>query len=424
MLPQRSPQQALLIRGARQLITMNGYPGLRRGAAMNEIGAIEDGAVLIVNGQIVSVGQSRRVENLATARSAEAIDVAGRVIVPGFVDAHTWLVSPPPRFLSGRMRNPIDFDAAYTTSAEYVRATAPGTIETHARRNLNAALRHGTTTLELKIGYGVAPGLEAKTFRVAAALLQDAPAVMPTLPGAWILPPDSKDATTYLEALTKDVLPKARERKAFQAVEVFCDPKGFSPDQLRPCLQAAVNLGFRVRVHGDVTDRSGAASLAVESGAVCATGLNCVEDRDIETLAHSSVVSTVVPYLPAQRNAGMALPPARLLIDSGAAVALATGFDPGTYSTYNMQTAMALACTQLEMSPEEALTAATWNAAHALGIGTQCGALLSGRSADLAILSISDYRDLPLHPGGNLVSSVLRGGQIVYREGAVEWATA
>jgi imidazolonepropionase len=214
-----------------------------------------------------------------------------------------------------------------------------------------------------------------------------------------------------------------REKKHVRFVDIFCDPRGFTPESARPYIEAAAKLGLPLKVHADQHGRSGGAQLAVESQAVSADGLNEISDTDIEALARSNVVCTL---LPGEVYHGLvaSMPRARALIDAGAAVALASGFDPSGWSVFNMQAVISLACTQLGMTVEEALVAATVNGAWAVRAGSRCGSLEYNRAGDIVIFNVPDYREIPLYFGSNLVAAVLRKGEVVYREGALSCAGA
>ncbi|HYO81246.1 MAG TPA: amidohydrolase family protein [Bryobacteraceae bacterium] len=388
---------------------------------MSEVGLIEDGSVLIVDGLVASFGPSRRVENLADAKAAEIIDANGHVVIPGFVDSHTHLIGPPIRTAQSKSSSErLDTPAAlFLASAAFIRSTAGPTIEHQARRHLAAFLRHGTTTVEVKTGYGLVAGSEAKALRAVNSLGDDIANVVPTLLGAWTRPPDVK-ADTYIAQLCTDILPRVKEKKSVQMAEIFCDPEGFSEPEARPYAETAARLRLPLKMHVDETGRAGGAALATEVGAVSVSGLNAIDDHDVQALARSQVVCTVLPAC-MLGSSRLRTPPARLLIDSGAALSLASGFDPALPSTYNMQAVISLACLELGMTVEEALVACTWNAAHALGIAARAGAIAANRPADIVILNVSDYRDIPVYFGANIVAAVLRSGSVVYREGPLQW---
>ena len=383
---------------------------------MRSLGVIEDGSVLVVNGVISEVGPTRRVENLAAARSAEEINAAGRVVMPGFVDSHTHLVGAPVKAVQqSHRRTLVD---ALASAIQYVRNTPASTLQFSGRRHLELLLRHGTTTVEAKSGYGLSASAELKVLRVLSALDGELASVIPTFFGAHVLPAEFGTPDQYLSMLGTDVIPKLKDRRLAQFVDVLCDPAGFSMQHARSYLDPAKRLGFGIKIHADQAVRTGGTALAVEFGAASADGLNAIEDQDVEALARSSTVATLLPGLVHSRMYDR-FPPARQLIDAGAAVALGSAFTPWLASTFNMQMVVSLACTHMDMQPEEAISAATINGAHALGRGGQSGSLEHGKDADVLVLDVSDYREIPMHFGCNIVASTMRKGQVVYREGAL-----
>jgi imidazolonepropionase len=418
---------SILVRGARQLVTLQGRSGPRRGVEMRELSVIQDGSVLITDGVIQRVGPTRQVENVAEARAAEEINAAGRVVMPAFVDANCHVVTAPPR-VAAAGRN--SFAAASSDTLEaavhWVRNASPTNLEAQARRWLESAVRHGTLTVETRSGHGLSSAAEMKILRVLASLGNGLLAVVPTFSGALALSPEFQSPREYLESLSTDMLPKLRDRKFIRYVDAQCDSGGFTADELRPYLTAAARLGFPLRLQGDGKKRSGGAALALEFGAVSVSGLNEASDADVDLIARSATTATLMPT--AVHAAGCRrLPPARAMLDRGAVVALASGFMGCARSTLNMQTVVSAACAELALTVEEAISAATVNAAHAVGRGGACGTLECGRDADLLILDVSDYRDIPLQFGSNLAALVMRRGETVWQQGPVtceRWSNA
>jgi imidazolonepropionase len=296
-----------------------------------------------------------------------------------------------------------------------VRNTAPSTLEFNARRHLEAALRHGTTTLESKTGYALNLPGEMKSLRVLASIGNSILSLVPTSLAAHALPPEFSSADDFVGWLSSEFIPKLRERKTARYVDALCDAAGFTADQLRPYLTAAARAGFAIKLQGDQTARAGCVPLAAEFSAVTVAGLNQIGEADVRILAGSPTIATL---LPARVRPGMQMDfaPGRALLNAGAAVALASGFHPSAASTFNMQAVVALACGAMDFTVEEALSAATVNAAFAVGQGLSCGTLETGRNADLLILNLSDYREIGLYYGCNIVRLVIRHGEVVCRE--------
>lgn len=424
----RGSGKPLLIRGARQLLTLRGPAGPRRGVALQDVGLVADGALLIRNGRIVDAGPARRVENLAAARHAEEMDASGCVVMPGFVDCHTHLVCGPPRLADYEMRlagaSYHEIAAAgggILSSVKAVRSTSSRRLLHQARQVLAWFVRHGTTTVEAKTGYGLDRTGEMKTLRVLAALQGRPLDLVPTYLGAHVVPPEFEGrAEDYINWICAEMLPRIRRRRLARFVDVYCDKGAFTLEEARRYLEAARQMGFALKIHAEQFSRTGAARLAVELGAVSADHLEQVNASDIAALAQSATVAVLLPgsvfHLGLERYA-----PARALIDQGAAVALATDFNPGTSPTCSMPMVIALACAHMRMSPAEAVSAATINAAHAVGCADLAGSLEPGKLADLIILDVPDYREIPYHFGVNLVALTMKRGEILYRQGKVYW---
>lgn len=413
--------QRTLLRGARQLLTLRGPSGPRRGPALSELAIIEDGALLVEDGRIASVGPSRRVENLAEARGAEVIHVDGRVVMPGFVDSHTHLVFGHSRLTDYEMRigganyhQIAEAGGGILSSLGHVRSMTRRSLEGQARRFIKRMVENGTTTVEAKTGYGLDESSEIKTLRILQLLDHDPIDVVPTFLGAHVVPPEfSGRPDDYIGFLCRELIPKIARRKLARFADVYCEPGAFTLAQARTYLAAASRHGLVPKIHADQFVHSGGARLAVEAGAISADHLEQVSPEDIRFLAVSSTVATLLPgsvfYLGLTRYA-----PARQLIDGGAAVALATDFNPGTSPTCSMPMVLSLACTQMRMSPAEAITAGTINGAHALGLGNRTGSLEYGKEADILVLDCSDYREIPYHFGVNLVRLTMKRGEIIH----------
>lgn len=414
----------ILIRGARQLVTLRGPAAPRRGAALNELGIIPNGAILIRDGRIAEVGQGRRVENLALARDAIEIDAAGRVILPGFVDSHTHLVGGPPRLGDFEMRIASQdsrqvAEAGVLSSVKAVRAAPSRTLETHARICSEQFVRHGSTTLEAKTGYGLDHTGELKVLRVLAKLNRSPLDVVPTYLGAYAVPPEYQGrAREYIDWVIAEMLPMIRRRKLARFVDVNCENDAFRLDDSRRYLEAARSLGFALKIHAERLSHSGGVRLAVELGAVSADHLEQASPDDIAILAQSSTIATLLPG--AVFHAGSArYAPARSLIDNGAAVALATDFNVCVSPTCNMPMILSLACTYMRMTPAEAISAATINGAWALGCADRAGSIEAGKDADLVMFDASDYREIPYRFGVNLVAMTMKRGVVLYQRGEV-----
>ena len=404
-----------LIRGARQLLTLRGPDGPRRGAELGNLGLIQDGAVLVADGLVLEVGSSRRIENLALARQAEEIDASGCVVMPGFVDPNVQIAGGAHRtFDDGQNRRALAGDPYALANTKSLHALSLRVLESMALRRVEQAIRHGTTALEAKSGISLTDAGEMKTLRAPAALRSRLPLVS-TLFGAR---PAAHDCGKRLEDVAGRLLPAVRHRKLADFVELLPTPD-ISREQARRFLERARSLGFALKVCAGPESRE-AVSLVLETGVAVIDHVTSVSNSEAAHLASSDVVATVSPALDASSGSHGASA-ARKLVDSGAAVALATNYSPTGNPALNMQTSIALACRDLGLTTAEAISCATINAAHALRRASRIGSLEAGKDADLLVLGIPDYRELPYHFGVNVVDTVTLRGAVVARRTEVVW---
>ncbi|MEP7366139.1 MAG: amidohydrolase family protein [Acidobacteriota bacterium] len=406
--------RVLLVRGARQLVTMRGSGGARRGAEMRALGIIPDGALLIVDGVIQEVGPSRRVEMLAAARDAEEIDASGKAVMPGFVDCQTHLLAPPAalddfetRCLKGRFPDPTGNLIPNSEGTRVMRGYSAQRLEMEGKRQLRNVWRHGTTTLGSTSGAGLDEASELRALRVLDGLNERPLHIVRSFGGALGVSPEFAGRSgEYLAWLRAEMLPEVARRRLAHRVDVAIGDGAFELEGAAEYIGAALALGFVTGV------RLRSAVDWVPEEAMSVSGVGYLQ-RCAERMAGSGTVAVLTPGVRFYRG-GDALEPARELIDGGAAVALSTGFNPHESPTPSMPMAMSLACAQLRMTPAEALVAATINGAHALGVGSQAGSLEIGKWGDLLVLNASDYREIPLQFGVNLLMMALRRGQMIY----------
>jgi len=411
----------VLVRGARQLLTLHGPGEPRRGLALGELGIIRDGALLLEDGRIAEVGPSRRVENLLRARKAREIDATGRVVMPGFVDCHTHPISGMPWLddYEARLAGAGHAPRGLTSTINAVRRASAKRLEARARQVVHGMARHGTTTLEAKSGYGMDDTGELKILRVQAKLREAPLDIVSTFLCPRIIPAAyGGDAAGYIAWICSELLPKIRRKGLARFADFACDEQVFSPEQSQRYLETARALGFPLKVHASQFRGNGGVQQAVALNAVSADHLDYAGRNEVDLLARSNTMAVLLPGSSFHLGSGR-YAPARALIDEGAAVALGTNFNPGTSPTYNMQMVVALACACLGMSPAEALCAATFNAACAIGCGNFAGSLEAGKAGDLIVLNAADYREIPYHFGVNLVRMTVKRGAIIYKEGAV-----
>ncbi len=410
----------LLIHDAAQLLTLASPGGPKRGAAMSDLGIVPGGAVANRDGLILATGPS---DQLARHVRAERIlDASGCVAMPGFVDPHTHLVWAGDRADEFEMRiagaTYMKIMAAGGGIMSTVRETRAATLDdlvaqTHPR--LERALAHGTTTIEIKTGYGLNVEDELKQLAAIERLCEGFPGTLvPTFLGAHAIPAEFKGRSDdYVDLVVDEMLPAvAALDDPPPFCDVFCEDGAFTLEQSRRILEAARGLGFRLKIHVDEFKPLGGTRLSVELGATSADHLVCTPPDEIELLARSDTIAVALPGTPF----GLGhhdYTPARALIDAGGAVALATDCNPGTCWCENMQFMIALACRAMAMTPAEAISAATINAAHALALGDVVGSLEPGKRADLILLDAASYPHLAYRFGTNLVRAVIAGGQIV-----------
>ncbi|HEV8043299.1 MAG TPA: amidohydrolase family protein [Bryobacteraceae bacterium] len=408
--------KATLIRGARQLLTLRGASGPRRGADLRNLGVIQDGAVLIVDGIIHDVGPSRRLENLALARQAHVIDATGRVVMPGFVDTHTHLASGPARIPDYETRNGV----RTPTLARTIQELSPRTLQAQALHIAAEAIRHGTTTLETKSGFGLTEANEIKILRVQAALRKQSVPLVSTFLCAQLSPnyPDNPDH--YLDWICSHMLPLIHRRKLAEFAEISFQESAFTVEHARRFLLAAREFGFGLKIYTGPQSPPGVIGMAVELGVSCVDHILNATLEDAALLAQSPTIATLLPGPVFYSGTGN-YPPARILIDSGAAVALGSHYHPESGPSQNMQMMISLACIHMRMTPAEAVAASTINAAHALRQAAGAGSLEPGKSADLLILGVPDYREIPYHFGVNLVELVMRNGTVLLETSEVKW---
>jgi len=385
-------RNATLIRGARQLLTLRGPSGPRRGANLRNLGIIQDGAVLVIDGVIREVGPSRRIENLALARGAQEIDASGRVVLPGFVDSHMQLVGSS----LGRARP--------------VHELPPRVLETTAQRAIEEAVRNGTTAMDAKSGLAATEAEQLKVLRVHAALRE-----LPlTLTSTFVSSGRSLDLGLRL-------LPTIRRRKLAEFAEIHWEADAFASEQVCRYLTMVHELGLELKLNAGLHADCGAIEAAVSMEARSVDHLTEANERDAMELARSETLAVLAPGAIFQTRIGCS-GVARTLIDHGAAIALATGYHPCECPSQSMQMAIALACRILQMTAAEAIAASTINAAHALRRADRIGSIECGKRADLIMLSISDYRELPCHFGVNLVDFVMSRGTVLVEKSEIHWA--
>ncbi len=387
---------------------------------MSELGIIENGAIAISEGKIVELGKSETIINNFTAK--KTIDAAGKVVMPGFVDPHTHPVFYATRENEFEMRIKGKSYVEISQSGGGIRSSIAGVRNASeeelfelSRKRIEKIISNGTTTLEAKTGYGLSTESELKMLRVIKRLQNELPIeIVPTFMGAHEFPPEYKDnREEYIRILKEEMLPAVAESGLAEYCDIFTEDHVYNIEQSRDILNHAKKLGFKLRLHADEIEPIGGAELAAEVGAVSADHLGAASDAGIKAMAKAGVIATLLPGT--IFSLGMkSYARARDMINSGVAVALATDYNPGSCNCDSMQFIITLACLQMKMTPAEAITASTINAAYALERGDQAGSLEAGKQADVLIMDMPNYRFLPYHFGSNDVERVIKKGIVIW----------
>jgi imidazolonepropionase len=411
----------LVVWNCRQLVTLAGPARPRVGAEMRELAIVRDGAMWIRDGSIHAVGSRRDIER-SLPSGAQVLDAGGRIVLPGFVDAHTHTV------FAGNRADEFEERAAGATYQEIaahgggIRATVERTrkageaeLLAAARRYRDWFLRGGTTTIEAKSGYGLSLESELKILRVIRQLEQDGRArYVSTFLGAHEVPDEYRGRRDeYVDLVIHEMLPRVREERLAEYCDVFCEPSVFPVAQARRILEAARSSGFGLRLHADQLASGGGAQLAAELGAASADHLEQASAEGLQALQRAGVQPVLLPA--SVYNLGSnRYPAARQMIELGLGVVLATDFNPGSSPTASMPMVLSLACTHMRLTPAEAVTAATINAAYSLKRGHEIGSLEPGKFADFAIHDCDDYRELPYFFGRDTALAVYVNGSPVH----------
>ncbi|ASS85683.1 imidazolonepropionase [Geobacillus lituanicus] len=419
----------LFVRRARQLVTLAGSsaaPLVKE--KMSDLGIIENGSVWIENGVIVAVGPDDELARQFADRLAEAevIDAKGKTVTPGLIDPHTHLVYAGSREHEWTMRLHGATYMEIMSAGGGIHATTKATREAseealydESRRRLDQFLLHGVTTVEAKSGYGLSLEHEIKQLEIAKRLHDTHPVdVVSTFLGAHAVPPEWKhDPDGYVRLIIDEMIPEAARRGLAEFNDVFCERGVFTPEQALLILEAGKAHGLTPKIHTDEIEPYGGAELAAEVGAISADHLLRASDEGIRRMADRGVIGVLLPgtaFFLMTKAAD-----ARRLIDAGVPVALATDCNPGSSPTVSLPLVMTLACLHMRMTPAEAIAAATINAAHAIGRGHLVGSLEPGKKADLVMFNVPNYVQIMYHYGVNHVETVIKGGEVVVKEGKV-----
>jgi len=409
----------LAIVNCSQLATLAGPARPRVGAEMRDLFAVENAGMIVKNGRITDVDYSREIESMILP-GTEVVDCAGRCVLPGFVDAHAH-----PAFAGNRIDEFVMRSEGATyeeiaargggiwSTVEKTRAANEDDLADDTRDHLDWAMRCGTTTIEVKSGYGLSTREEMKILRVIKSLNEAGPMrLVPTFLGAHAIPP-GVPARDYADTILEIMLPGVVEAGLAEFCDVFCENGYFNVADSREILIRAKELGLGLRIHADQLTNCGGAKLAAELDAKTADHLEQTDLDGIKAMKKAGVQPVLLPgsvYALGKSK----YPMARAMIEEGLAVVLATDFNPGSSPTPSIPMAMSLACTQMKMTPAEAVAASTINAAYSLNLGSQIGSLEPGKRGDFVIFDTRDYREIAYYFGLQHAERVYIGGKLVH----------
>jgi len=410
----------LFITNISQLVTVaaHGKP-VKTGPGMRDLGIQRDAAILCRDGKIVWAGPKTAWIG-GTPKGVPELDAQGGVVLPGFVDSHTHMMFAGSRESEFAQRSD---GATYRQIAEQgggilstirnVRAASKKELKRSTAAFMTEMMKHGTTTVEIKTGYGLEMDSEVKMLEAINELRnEEIMTVVPTFIGAHAVPPEFRDDPVgYVSLVCEKMIPYAGRKKLAMFCDVFCEQGFFGLAESEQILEEGKRWGMMPKIHADELTSLGGAELAAKVGAVSADHLEHVTARGVAALRDGGVVSCLLPGVSFFLNHGYA--PARTLIDAGVAVAIASDFNPGSCMSFSMPLMMTIACTQMHISPEEALTASTLNGAAALGLSSTIGSIEVGKQADLLVADIPDYRFLAYHFGTNQIRTTIKNGTIL-----------
>ena len=417
----------LLITNIGQLVTCASNEKPKRGAEMRDVGKIENGALAVVDGRFAAVGNSSDIA--AEWTSEETIDADGRVVCPGFVDPHTHIVFAGDRLdefeLKIKGADYLEILAAGGGILSTVKATRDASFDELVDlglKRLDKMLACGTTSAEIKTGYGLNVETELKMLRVIEEVDKQHPIdIVPTFLAAHALPQEfSNNTEGYVDLICRQMLQQAWSwfvqsafyRKAPLFCDVYCEKGTFTAKQTKTILEIARSLGFKIKAHVDQFNNLGGSRIAIEAGATSIDHLDMISDDEVAMLAKSDTIGVVIPT-ENFNSAKAKFAPACELIDRGCAVAISTDYNPGSAPCPSQPMAMAIACRYQKLLPSEAMNAATINAAFAIGLGDRVGSIEVGKSADCLIANTRDYRELAYEFGDSNFSRVVKTGKVI-----------
>ena len=413
----------LLISPCKQLLTLSGSSSPRRGSAQGDLRIIEDGALWIADQQIKQVGTADEVNEALQGKHVNHISAEHYVVMPGFVDSHTHSVFDRPRDRDYELRirgnsyqEISQMGGGILSSVRAVRDSSAQHLFNVSKKRMLRFLEYGTTTIECKSGYGLSLEEELKLLEVIHDLGKAVPLeIIATFLGAHEVPEEYRNRKEdYVKLVGEVMIPEVAARKLARFCDCFVEDHVFPPSVAQQILTAARDHGMKIKLHADQLKRSGATLLGVQMEAISVDHLEQIDETDIKALAHSETIATLLPGSVFHLGSSH-YPPARELIDAGVPVALATDFNPGTSPTVNQQMILSIACTQMRMTPAEAIVAATLNGAHAVGMAQNIGSIEAGKQADLCVMDVAHFSQIPYFFGMNHCVMTMKKGTIVYQ---------
>ncbi len=413
------PAADLIIINANEILTLSGSSsGPRTGSQMDDLGLIKNGAIAVSKDKIIACGNYDEVmEGVSKTHDTMEIDASDKVVMPGFIDCHTHLVFAGGREdeFEQRIKGAGYLDILRSgggifSTVRATRAAGKGELIKKSQKHLDTMLKYGTTTVEAKSGYGLTIEDESKQLQVMKELNKIHPVdIIPTFL-VHATPPEFSSSEDYVDFVINNMLPEMQGMAEY--CDIFCEHDVFDPGQSGRVLTAAKQLGYKIKIHADQLTDTGGAQLAAEMHATSASHLDHISRAGIDAMANSGTMAVLLP------GASFFLgydtySPAHEMISKGVAVALGTDFNPGSCPTESMQIILTLACIKMRISPAQAISAATINAAHAIDRADTIGSLEVGKRADVIILDVPNYKSIPYHFGVNLVQTVLKNGRIV-----------
>ncbi|MBE6065773.1 imidazolonepropionase [Clostridium cochlearium] len=412
----------VIIKNASQVVTCSGFEG-KFGKDMSNINVIENTSIVVKDGIIKEIDNWDNIAKNYNENDFKVIDASNKAVLPGFVDSHTHFVFGGYRAeeFSWRLNGESYMDimnkgGGIVNSVKGTREATEDELYESAKKRLDSMIHFGVTTVEGKSGYGLDCETELKQLRVMDRLQKDHPIdICKTFMGAHATPEEYKDRNEeYINFLLEEVLPKVAEEKLAEFCDVFCEEGVFSVEESRKILLKAKELGMKIKIHADEIVQLGGAELAAELEATSADHLLHASDQGIKAMAGKKVIATLLPTTAFCLKEPFAR--ARIMIDNGAAVALGTDFNPGSGFTNSIPLMFALATIYMNMSIEEAINAMTINGAAAIGRAETIGSIDKGKKGDLVILEYPSYKFLPYNTGVNIVETVVKDGNVVYKK--------